>query len=630
MILLLGIVVLVIVGVVVYYYTAQDHGAQPRRADGKGRDFMSTTSAASIGSRAVAGTENGGPLAGDSRLAVARRLYTYAVTFISYVVTLGAVYSLLDIIDESWLAGQPAQTALYTVNLGAFYRETLAWSGGLLLVAVPLFLIHWHFAQRQVRREPDEAQSAIRKLFLYLAHAVAMGFGLVAFYRLITGFGVLAVGLPITASDIWPDGWLHALAVVVLTFLLARHWLGVVQHDGDFGDEWGLAGFWRRLYQMIAGLVGVALVVLGGSEMIQAIWQAMMDQMAFTAGSQLWRVALVNGAGTLIVGGYVWRLTWQLWQSICAEHPEEQSRGLRRFYLYGGVVIGALATLAPAAGLLEEILRMVMGVGRGDRWRLLNDLGGPVSLIPLGFAVWTGFWRYLRHEEARAPETHESETIRRVYYYTVAATGLALLWFGAVALVQAGLDRMFVASSVTTATYWVDALARGVSLLVVGAPIWALHWRAVERVARRTDEAGRAERASGPRRVYLYGVALVGAVLILTYLAQVAYRGFLWMLGDPDAGFFSPAAASNLAQSVIAAVLWVVHVLAIRDDGRLGTHAPQPTAAELTEVSADPVVRRAELTARLEMLRAELAQAQAELDQLDAVAPPPAAEDAPR
>ncbi|MEX1021081.1 MAG: DUF5671 domain-containing protein [Litorilinea sp.] len=558
--------------------------------------------------------------ASDSRLAVARRLYTYGVALVSYLVTLAALNALLKIIDQSWLLTVgDGGAALYTANFGVFHRDALASNGGLLLVAVPLFLIHWGYAQSLVRRDPEEAGAGMRKFFLYIAHAAAMIYGLLAFHRLLVGFGTLAVGAPLADNDVWPSGWLHAGLVVGLSFALARYWLAVVQSDGDFGREEDIAGFWRRLYQTAVGLIGLGLMIFGGAEMIQAIWQAFMNTLAFTAGDLLWRVSLLNGLGTLIVGVYVTRLNWQLWQEICHANPREQSRGLRRFYLYGAIVIGALATLVPAAGLLEEILRILLGVGTGDRWQLLNGLGRPVSLIPLGIAAWIWYWRYLKTEEASAPASNESETIRRVYYYSVAFTGLILLWFGAVEIVQAGLDRLFITPSASTADFWIDGLARGISLLSVGAPVWAFHWRVVERVARRRDETGRMERVSGPRRVYLYGVALIGALLILVFLAQVAYRGFLWLLGDPNAGFLSPQAASDLARSAIAAVLWIVHIQAIRTDGKLGTRAPAPAHTPVSGPDLEPA--RAALTTRIQRLEAELAAARAELAQLETKPP---------
>ena len=57
-------------------------------------------------------------------------------------------------------------------------------------------------------------------------------------------------------------------------------------------------------------------------------------------------------------------------------------------------------------------------------------------------------------------------------------------------------------------------------------------------------------------------------MLILFNTAQVIYRLLLLLLGEPGVDFFTTQTANELAQGVVAAVLWSVHVLAIRADSR--------------------------------------------------------------
>jgi len=254
---------------------------------------------------------------------------------------------------------------------------------------------------------------------------------------------------------------------------------------------------------------------------------------------------------------------------------------------------------------------LIFGSGNSSMAELLDNLATPIAYIPIGIIAWVWHWRIVRDEAAAYGESHEGATVRRLYYYSVAAAGLVLLWLGAIDLLQALLDRLLVVNQASdSAPIWVDPLAEGLSLLVVGAPIWSLHWRAMQRVARQTDSAGNQERASGPRKVYLYGVALVGALLILFYLAQVVYRLLLLALGDPNANLFSAETVDNIARSAIAAILWGVHVLAIRGDSQLGTEAPEPAPVAVGE-------DREVLLKRIEQLENELAAARAALAKLE-------------
>ncbi len=80
-----------------------------------------------------------------SGLTVIRRFYFYVVAFVSIVAGLVAFDNLLEALDDVWLG----RRALYDVGGGAFTREVLAASGGVLVVAVPIFLLHWYFIQKR-------------------------------------------------------------------------------------------------------------------------------------------------------------------------------------------------------------------------------------------------------------------------------------------------------------------------------------------------------------------------------------------------------------------------------------------------------------------------------------------------
>ena len=126
--------------------------------------------------------------------------------------------------------------------------------------------------------------------------------------------------------------------------------------------------------------------------------------------------------------------------------------------------------------------------------------------------------------------------------------------------------------------------------------------------------AGAEERSSGPRRAYLYGVALVSALFVLFYLTQVVYRIFLWVLGDPMADILSLQTAADIARSGIAATVWVYHVMAIRKDGRMTPPVTQPA---MTAQTWSPDETRQALVEKIARLEQELAVAKAALQELD-------------
>jgi hypothetical protein len=445
----------------------------------------------------------------------------------------------------------------------------------------------------------------MRKFFLYAASAVALGYSLTRGWQLLGGLARLALGEPPASSRLLPESWVHFTVVALAAGLLYLYWQYTARRDGDFGAERGVAGTWRRLFQGALGVVGLVLLIFGSAWLLDALGQLLVNRFSPSVGQAWFAVEAGDGLALVIIGAAMVRHNWWNWQTIVAEHPAEADSSVRRLYFYVAVIAGALATLVPAATVLRELLLRAFGVGGGGAIDLISRTIEPLAFVPGGLAVWLWHWGRLQREEARYGAGPGAAQIRRIYYYAVSATGLALLWIGANNVVQVLLDLAFTTDVLKLSELWQQPLATGLSLLAVGAPVWALHWRAVQRVAREDSLAGSAERGALPRRIYLYGVALVGALLILFYLGQVVYRVLLWVLGDRSVETFSIQMVEDLARSIIAAVLWLLHVLALRADGRLGA-----------ETAVDDEQRRARLAARITKLEQELAEARRELAEL--------------
>jgi hypothetical protein len=542
------------------------------------------------------------PAGGGARTFVLR-LYFYGMALISLIAALVALDNLLHVLDQLWL-GNLTSDVPYTID--SYTRDAIAGSGGVLLVATPIFLVHWGAILR--RREPEELRGGMRKFFLYAAAAAAVGYAAYNAYELLRGIAQLAVGMALEQSRIWPTGWLHDLLMVVIAGALQIYFLRIAASDGDLGQEVGIAGTWRRLYQTAAGLVGLALVIVAGVGLVHTLLSVLLDAAGMDLTVSWWRPAVGDYIAQLLLGVILWRFNWERWQALAAANPQEAQSALRRFYLYLTVIGGALTVLLPIAELLRSLLLAFFGWWEFTDSSVLDIITTTVAAVPIGLFVWRWHWRFLQQEAASYGESPQGATIRRLYYYAVALTGLVLVWFGAIDILQVALDWASGQAISAGSDIWLLPLASGLSRLLIAAPIWAYHWQRVQQVARREDEIGHAERASGPRKVYLYGVALAGGLIILYYLAQVAYRLLLLLLGDPTATFVGAGPAGDLARSAIAAVIWIVHVMAIRRDAQMGA---EPLEEAPAAVARDE--RRASLEARIAQLENELSAARAEL-----------------
>jgi hypothetical protein len=71
-----------------------------------------------------------------SRLAAVRRLYVYWVAFVSQIAMLIGINELVGVIGRAWLEREAAMGDV-------FFRTAAAGSISVLVVATPIFLIHW-------------------------------------------------------------------------------------------------------------------------------------------------------------------------------------------------------------------------------------------------------------------------------------------------------------------------------------------------------------------------------------------------------------------------------------------------------------------------------------------------------
>lgn len=535
-----------------------------------------------------------------NRLALIRRLYLYAVIVASLWVMLASFDDLTRVLTDVAFGAKGLG-----VGGSSFLRDAIARNVGALLVATPLFLVHWHLVRRTLTLDAERV-SAIRKLALYFLVYFATATAGIYLYQWLYQASALLLGVERTALNLTsvPGHWLYRFVMVIVSGGLAWFLLQQLRADGDAGRETGWAGTIRRLFQTVAGLSGFSAALFGGATLLQTPLRLGLEQLSaeqLTVGSLLGQLA-ASGLAALLVGLLVWRINWRVWDGLIAARSAEAATALRRFYLYAATLISAGVAVTPGAMLLSDILRRLFGYPSGAP---LADLSAPISLIVLGVIAWRWHWGQVQAEAARYGDSPESANIRRLYFYLVAAIGLVLLWIGLVDLLRLLLDSLFEGGWALD-EFRANQAANGLSLLAVGAPVWVIHWRKVQGAAEGEGVTAQAERRSGPRRAYLYGVALVGALLILFDLGSVIYRLILGLLGEWSGG--API-FDALARSGMGGVFWALHLLAIRTDNRLAVGDP----ASVVEVAQE----RAALEQRIAALESALAEARSTLAELD-------------
>ncbi len=111
-------------------------------------------------------------------------------------------------------------------------------------------------------------------------------------------------------------------------------------------------------------------------------------------------------------------------------------------------------------------------------------------------------------------------TVRRLYFYLVTFISLEAMLWGLIQLVRTYTENF-------SGTFGTNLLARGLSLVLVGLPVFWLHWSKVQKDAQHEEE----EQTSLIRAVFLYGVRLATLIPVFQNLLAIADRTILSLLG---------------------------------------------------------------------------------------------------
>ena len=109
------------------------------------------------------------------------------------------------------------------------------------------------------------------------------------------------------------------------------------------------------------------------------------------------------------------------------------------------------------------------------------------------------------------------QTVRRLYFYAVAIVSLEVVIWGLIGLARTLFNRGDLGQPA-------NQLANSLSLVVVGLPVFLIHWGAAQRDALRDPE----ERASRIRAVFFYGA--LGGILVPIVQSSLAIANRLLLL----------------------------------------------------------------------------------------------------
>ena len=473
-----------------------------------------------------------------------RRLYFYLVAFISVEVVLWGLILLLRSVFDHKVSG------------GA---DDLAQALALILVGVPIFLIHWLWAQRASARDEEEKTATLRAVFLYgiligtlvpvvqnilaIINRSLLDVARLEYYRAYLGGHQ-------TLSD-------NLIAILMNAVVAAYFWNVLGGEWRTLPDKQNFSEV-RRLYRYIWMLYGLLMAVIGIQQVLRFLFYIPGDLLG-----NLKYDLLVNGIALLIVGTPVWVYSWRIIQDSLSDSAE-MSSGLRLGILYVLALGGVITVITVAFNIVNDVILIILG-NSSTFSRFLRNIGEPLSVgIPLG-AIWAYYGHWLdRHIQAVGDKVQQA-AMKRLYNYILAFIGLVVAVVGVGTLLNFIID-MATNRGFTLGNYQRSNLAGALSSLIIGIPLWLMNWRPMQADALSEKEMGDHARRSIIRKSYLYlalFASVIGGMATAVGLVYLLLRTVL--SGDIESDFANQLL--NLIQLlVLFSVVLIYHLNALRVD----------------------------------------------------------------
>jgi|GEM_PF-188882 len=419
-----------------------------------------------------------------------RRLYIYAVAFISLEVVVWGLISLLrSVLDASIIGGSATRLA------GAL---------ALTLVGLPVFWLHWRMAQNDSTRDMDEHDSGLRALFLYAVLLSTLIPAIQSFLAVVNRLFLDANHLTRLAAVVGSQQtWSDNLIALLINLLIASYFVTVLRADWKSIIVKEPFANVRRIARYLWVLYGLLLTVGG----VQQILLFVLQVPPLTFGLLL-RADFINGLALTLVGTPVWVWAWNTVQVSLDDSAEHESL-LRLGLLYALSLVGVITVLSSSGIVLYLVLREILGEGMTLQ-TFVQQISGPVSIgVPLA-GVWAYYGSWLGRSMSEVPDAPRRSGLRRLYAYILSAIGLGAAFIGLRMLLA------FVVDALLGGQAWGGTLrlnlTAALSTLGVGLPLWLLTWRPMQAEALSPGDAGDHARRSIVRKSYLY-LALFAAVI---------------------------------------------------------------------------------------------------------------------
>ena len=464
-------------------------------------------------------------------MSIPQRSYVYLAAFVSFAILLQGAYGLATDIVR-----------LETLDMATWIA--------MIIVGLPVWFGHDFLGSRAVARHPGEAGSILRKLYVQGALALAALYVFVGALYVVQDVagdfdGLANIGGMIAAGGLWHYLWRRE------------------NLEGQPGSRAQTVKRWRvyglSVIFLTSAVVGTYWVAYGFA---YAAYNLVFDTDVLI-DAQDFQNPLRTAAGWAVAGIAAWAVQWR------AVATGDEESVLRQVYLYGFAFIGgALLSLWGASATIYVVIAKIVGADDAATTVIyFRQFILPAIGLLIGLALLAYHWSVIQRGAAR-PLSH-------TFQYIMSAVGLIALVPGLMGLLVTILTLLTDQDVLTTTDDNAGVLAVALTMIIVGAPLWAAFWWRVVN----------ADPRSLVRRIYLYAALIaLGGTALFTLVALIA--AVLSEILGQGSGFLGDALVPTLSIIIPAAAFFAYHVQTLRQDSRRAPAPPPESPAVAPESPA--------------------------------------------
>lgn len=501
-----------------------------------------------------------------------RRVYVYVVT----AVTLNAVaWALIALLRNILTPGLHREQSVVVYS-----KEVMALQLAIIIIGLPIYLVHWLWAERLAQRDEEERQATLRGLYLYvmltafLTPFIANAYSFVqAALRLILG---VERAIPTWRSELpSKDTLLFTLIAMLVLALLGGYHMWVIRTNRRTISDTATQDTIHRLYIYLFSFVGLVMTSVGVGNMLRWLLFRVGETAAVSTNEQSLIIALTE----LLVGIPVWLVFW--WQAermFNQGDNVEQASALRKFYLYLVIFLAALGTVGSLTTLLAGLFRRLLSL------ESQGDVRNVLSVLITTAVIWAYHFVVLRQDTKAMPEGQPQAGVRRLYWYLIAGIGLMALLVGIGGDISVFIRSLFGQDELFMKNFLLEQLAWFTATLIAGLALWLIPWRNIQAECAGSEPEAAQARQSWARKIYLYFYLLLATLTFLGAGVYILSQLVLLVIGGRTSRTLASDMAHAIAFTLMAIAVWSYHLTLIRHDGiRHDGKAVQTADTQLAE-----------------------------------------------